>query len=197
MYSQNDEEKYITEYFNGHPPGKFIDIGAFHVTMFSNTRKLYELGWGGVLVEPSPTNYKAIADHYAGDSRITVLNYAIGSANGEIDFYESAGDAVSTSDEGHMTKWGNAGVKFNKIRVIQMNVEDFMNEHCKGVDFLSVDTESTNMALFRQIPEFVFKQIKMFCIEHDQNHAEIERKLGRYGFSLLCLNAENVILAKK
>lgn len=193
-YSQNNEESFITEYFKD-KTGKFIDIGAYHVFKFSNTRALYERGWSGVLVEPAPANYKAIADHYKDDPRIEVLNVAIGETSGEIDFYET-GDAVSTSDEAHMNKWAAAGVAFNKIKVPQINVIDFMNNNCNDVDFLSVDTEATNLALFRATPGWVFDQIKMICIEHDLFYEEIKERLAPYGFSTLHLNAENILLAK-
>jgi len=195
-YSQNAEESYIIDYFRDIPNGKFIDIGAFHVFMFSNVRALFEQGWSGILVEPDPSNYKAIADHYAGEERIKVLNVAIGETTGEIDFYESDGDAVGTSDEGHMTKWGNAGVKYTKIKVPQVSVAEFMEQYAKDIDFLSIDTEATNMAVFRSIPEYVWRQIKMVCIEHDLHQEEIKETLSEYGFFTLYVNGENIILAK-
>ncbi len=196
IYSQNNEETFIVEYFQGKAPGKFIDIGAFDVYMFSNVRKLYEMGWSGILVEPSPSLYRSISDHYAAESRIEVLNCAVGAYNGDIDFYESTGDAVSTTDENHMNKWNAAGVPYNKIRVQQVNVADFMSSYCKDVDFLSIDTEATNITLFRKTPDFVFEQIKMLCIEHDNNKEEIETRLKKYGFTTRYVNAENIILAK-
>ena len=194
-YSQNDEQAFIIDYFEGKPVGKYIDIGAYDVFRFSNTRCLYDLGFSGVLVEPSPNLYKAIADHYKGDWRVEVVNVAIGAEAGEIDFYASE-DAVSTTDETHMKKWADAGVKFEKIKVKQVGIFEFMHEHCDYVDFLNIDTEATNMVIFRNMPEFVWKQIKMLCIEHDQCQQEIEDKLKQYGFQTLYMNAENILLAK-
>lgn len=196
MYSQKKEEKHILKYFKKTPVGKFLDIGAFHVFKFSNVRALYEKGWSGLLVEPSPINYKAIADHYKNDDRIEVLNIAVGEPAGEIDFYESDGDAVSTTDLAHMEKWGAAGVKYSKIKVQQVNVSNFMEEYCKDVDFLSIDTESTNITLFRAIPDFVFEQIQMIVIEHDLNQEEIQEKLSGFGFTTRYESSENIILAK-
>lgn len=198
MYSQNEEEKFIVEYFKDKPANEscmFVDIGAYDVFKFSNVRKLYELGWGGILVEPAPENYNAIADHYKDDERIIVLNCAVGVTGGEIDFY-SCEDAVSTSDIDHKNKWEAAGVPYTKIKVNQVNVIDFMNQYCRDIDFLSIDTEATNIQLFRQIPDFVFEQIKMICIEHDLHYEEIQARLNRFGFNVLHLNAENIILAK-
>lgn len=196
MFSQNSEELFILDYFETIPKGKFIDIGAFHVERFSNTRALYLKGWEGVLVEPAPTNYAAIAKHYANEPRIKVLNVAIGETNGEVDFYESNGDAVGTTDEAHMKKWGDAGVQYTKIKVPQVSVVDFMNEHCKGVDFLSIDTESTNINVFRNIPDWVWEQVKMLCIEHDGFQQEIEDKLSAFGFTTTYMNGENILLIK-
>lgn len=194
-YSQNQEEKFILEYFNEIPDGKFIDIGAYDVFKFSNVRALYEEGWRGILVEPSPTNYKAISEHYELATRIEVLNCAVGTTGGEIDFY-ACDDAVSTTDIKHRDKWQAAGVPYTKIKVMQVNVIDFMNQYCKGIDFLSIDVESTNIQLFRAIPDFVFEQIKLLCIEHDGNQAEIEGRLVRFDFKTIHINAENIILGK-
>lgn len=196
VYSQSSEQLFILDVFEDQPAGKFIDIGAYDIERFSNTRALYLKGWSGVLVEPQPANYTAIAEHYKDEPRIEVLNVAIGETTGEIDFYESNGDAVGTTDEDHMKKWKDGGVQYSKIKVKQISVFDFMHEYCFDVDFISIDTEATNMTVFRNIEDWVWKQIKMLCIEHDGCHEEIEKKLSEFGFAKLYLNAENIIMAK-
>jgi FkbM family methyltransferase len=196
-YSQNDEESFILDAFKDYPSGKFIDIGAYDTFRFSNVRALYETGkWSGILVEPAPQNFAAIAEHYKDEPRIKVLNIAIGDTTGEIDFYESNGDAVSTSDIEHRDKWGAAGVQYNKIKVPQVSVVEFMNEYAKDCDMLSVDTEATNMIVFKNMPPFVWQQIKLLVIEHDNCQEEIESTLAPYGFNTLYINGENILLAK-
>jgi FkbM family methyltransferase len=194
-YSQNQEEKYITEYFQN-KTGKFIDIGAYDVFRLSNTRKLFELGWCGILVEADPTNYKAIADYYKDEPRIEVLQTAIGISNEDLVFYTSGGDAVSTSDVNHKTKWEKGGVNYNQITVPQLHILEFLEQHGKDTDFISIDTEATNMDIFRAIPEWFWNQISMLCIEHDNCVVEIVSKLESFGFQTKYLNAENIILAK-
>ena len=196
-YSQHNEEQVIINYFLGRPTGKLIDIGAYDTYRFSNSRRLYEIGFSGVLVEPSPANYKKIAEDYANEPRIEVLNIAVGETTGNIDFYESNGDAVSTTDKEHMQKWGAAGVQFTLITVPQISVEDFMKQYCTpDVSFISIDVESTNIQLFRAIPAWVFAQISMLIIEHDAEYEEIEAKLHPFGFIPVFRNAENIILCK-
>jgi hypothetical protein len=58
-YSQYGEDLIILDAFAGSQyledePGTFLDIGAWHPTIFSNTRALIERGWAGVIIEPSP-----------------------------------------------------------------------------------------------------------------------------------------------
>jgi len=62
-YSQYGEQDHILKavvdcWIAGVDPfpshGTFLDIGSWHPTIFSNTRALIELGWSGVIIEPSP-----------------------------------------------------------------------------------------------------------------------------------------------
>lgn len=197
MYSQNKEEQIITEYFAAkNKVGKFIDIGAFHVFQLSNTRKLYEEGWRGVLVEADPINYKAIAEHYENEPRIEVLNVAIGVSNEELEFYSSGGDAVSTSVQEHKEKWQKGGVNFETIKIPQLHVAEFLEANGKDASFISIDTEATNIQIFNAIPDWFWQQIDMICIEHDNCIVEIVGKLAPFGLETKHLNAENIILYK-
>ena len=53
-YSQAAEQPHILKAFEGRPPGRLLDIGAWNPFTFSHSRALIEMGWFGVLVEPSP-----------------------------------------------------------------------------------------------------------------------------------------------
>jgi hypothetical protein len=104
MYSQNSEEAYILAYFKNNI-GKFLDIGAYNPFKFSNTRKLFELGWSGIFIEPSPICFKNFVSEYQNVDRITLINKAVVTDDRvEIAFYESNGDAVSTTNDTHKTK---------------------------------------------------------------------------------------------
>ena len=197
IFSQGSEQLFIMDILEDMPKGKFLDIGAYDVFRFSNTRALYETGkWGGIFVEPAPVNYASIAEHYAADEKIQVLNIAIGETNGEIDFYDSNGDAIGTTDLSHKAKWEAGGVEYTKIKVKQMAVEDFFNQYGKDVDMISLDTERTNMVIFRLIPDWVWERLKLLVIEYDEGEQEIQDKLLNFGFNLLHKNGENLVLAK-
>jgi hypothetical protein len=76
-YSQRDEERYILEVV-GDAPGRFLDIGAWHPTALSNSRALYERGWGGVIIEPSPEPFLNLLKEYGNEDRVSLICAAVG-----------------------------------------------------------------------------------------------------------------------
>src|SRR6187402_3662287 len=126
-FSQNNEEFFILQYF-GDKVGKLMDVGAFHPTKFSNTRALIERNWTAVLVEPAPTLFKAFDEEYKGNDKITLLNLAIGDTTDHVKFYESEGDAISTTSEGHKLKWNM--IAYKEISVPMLETVAFCNEYC-------------------------------------------------------------------
>ena len=196
-YSQNDEEAYILEHFNDGRLGRFLDIGAADGKTLSNTRRLMEWGWRGVLVEPSPTIiaslYQNVVD-YAG--RVVVVPVAIGTEHKTIKFFDSCGDFVSTSVEAHRRKWERGGVRFVETEVDQITPRDLLDRHGYDFDFVSIDTEATNAAVLDAMPWEEMPACSLVCVEHDNRDADIVARLGPLGFRVLHRNGENLILSR-
>lgn len=196
MYSQNNEEEFIVNYF-GSKQGKFMDIGAFHPYQLSNTRKLFELGWGGVYIEPSPICFQNFANEYSNNENITLINKAVVTNDiKELEFFESSGDAVSTSVASHRDLWLTAGIVFNPIKVETININELISNYGNEVNFLNIDVEAMNYELFCAIPNEFLSSIEMLCIEHDRNFEQIEQRMNMLGFKKILQNPENIILAK-
>jgi len=196
-YSQNDEQAFITSYFGDNCNGKFLEIGSYHPTALSNTRALVEIGWSGVYVEPSPICFRSFEQEYKDNEKIFLIEAAIGNYDGYGIFYESNGDAISTTNTQHKKKWEDSypTLKYDEINVKFMSMETLLNQH-KNIDFLNLDVEGTNIELFNLIPDYFWDYLKMICIEHDGQHYYIEDKLKNYGFSKININGENIILGK-
>jgi len=200
-YSQNNEQDVILNYINqlGISNGKFMDIGAFHPKVFSNTRALYEDGWDGVIIEPSPICFSEFKREYELDPRMTLLNLAVSETIGNIDFYESNGDAISTTEIAHKEKWEqNEGIKYNKIQVPTISVSELMETHGMDIDFISIDVESKNLELFDLLlPYFHTNPIKIVCIEHDNNIEHMISQMNECDFRCVLQNNENLIFVRK
>src|SRR5690348_6177236 len=96
MYSQSNEEEIILGYF-GDFVGTFIDIGANDGITLSNTFALVWKGWQGTLIEASPKAYERLLKTHPHNYGLVLLNYAVGSYDGEIVLHES-GQLLGTGD---------------------------------------------------------------------------------------------------
>src|SRR3990167_11406135 len=140
MYSQHDEERIILEYV-GNQKGRFLDIGAYNGITFSNTRKLSELGWSGVCIEPDPISFSKLMEVYDGNPNVQLVNMAISDKWELLKFYESRGDAVSTCNKNNVQIWSKAGTKFRIIYVASSSIRTVLSAFPGNFDFINLDIE--------------------------------------------------------
>ena len=193
MYSQSDEEIHT----NGLLPdkGRFLDIGAFDALTFSNTRKLHERGWTGVLLEPSPLAFAGAQRNTEGMEGITLIQKAIAEHSGEVEFYESGGDAISTTYVPHKEKWeeGYPNCKFTKITVKTISFNALFDEVGADFDMVNIDTESTNWEVLSTFP-FARCLPKVMCIEFDDKKGQMEAMLAKHGYKTVYTSGENIVV---
>jgi FkbM family methyltransferase len=207
MYSQNNEEQIIIDWFAKaelEVTPRFFDIGAYHPTKFSNTRRLFELGWRGVLIEPDPVCMANLRKEYEGVDGITLLENAVitdaerSKGASTIKFYHAKGDAVSTTDIAHKQKWETAvSYEAEAIDVQTLTVKELMHSH--GVPtFINLDVEAMNWHIFEDIAScmFALSSLKMVCVEHDGMDREMVNLAGMFRFQEIAFNPENLILAR-
>lgn len=206
MYSQNDEETHIVKFFAPKGPeplpqeykGKFLDIGAYDGKTFSNTLKLFEKGWSGVCIEPSPSVFPALEQQYQGQRRVVLEQVAISKEYGQAEFFDSGGDAISSLCEKHKEKW-EAGhdCKFESVTVETVPLSDIFDRHGFDFNFINLDVESLNLEIFDQMPFEKLDQLKLFCVEHDGHDVDMLARLNKFGFELVSVNGENLIVGRK
>ena len=194
MYSQNNEEQVILDVFGKATGGKFLDIGAFDPKRLSNTRALYELGWSGVFVEPSPDQFNLFVEEYDGDPNISLCNKAIAPTAGEMTFYISPNDALSTLSTEHLKKWNT--VKFETSTVSTITVDMLFDEYGYDFDFIDLDVEGSNWELLQLIPFDKLPRLRLICVEYDYNYDAVVSHMTSFGFKLISRNGENVIMEK-
>ena len=195
-YSQNDEEKYILEAV-GANMGTFLDIGAFDGKTLSNTYRLVELGWGGVCVEPSPSVFCKLLELHSNNPNVTLINAAIGLQTELIEFYDSGGDAVSTTDTAHVSKWeAGSDIRYKKFMVKTVALGEIFAKFGLDFTFINLDVENMNLQLFNQIPLALLENLKCMCVEHDGNYEAIVGRMIKFGFKEVARNAENLIFSR-
>lgn len=207
-YSQNNEQEVILKYFNGKGTGTFIDIGANDGKTLSNTFALSELGWMGVLVEPSPTAFALLEDNYKtlnkprirGMQRSYLYNFALGDKNGNVKFYDSGthlnkGDhgLLSTMVEEEKRRWTKE--KFNEIEVKCFRWKTFLNRlSIKDFDFISMDIEGMEVYLLKQMD---LRTTSCVCLEWNSK-PEVKAEFDKLmiGFNVIYTSPENLIYAR-
>jgi FkbM family methyltransferase len=200
MYSQNQEEAIILQYFLN-KKGTFLDIGANDGVTLSNVRALAELGWSGDLIEPSKKTFDKAVYNYKDYRNIYLHNCAISDKTGHFDFYES-GEHLGTGDhsllsslkEDETKRWTKE--QFTKTTVNSFTFRDWLNlsKH-KYFDFISIDAEGYDYEILIQMNLKRLK-VKMFCIEHNGNKINQFVDYGlQYDFKVIHANNENLIMA--
>lgn len=195
MYSQNDEEKWILEYF-GNRPGRFYDIGAWSGKELSNTRALLECGWTGVMVEPEAQAFQALMANtreFAGQA--TLVNVAIARDTSLAQFWSSHGDAVSTLSREHMELWDEAADGMRRYFVKPIAPAELFAAFGPA-EFISLDVEGTNMEILRALP-FEWPELRMICVEYEDKLDLMRELLAGHGFETLHATNENLIAARR
>jgi len=196
MFSQNDEEKYILEHFKDENDGKFLDIGAYDGQAFSNTHQLALNGWSGVCVEPSPNVTPALNRLYKDNEKICIVEAAVAQEDGFITFYDSNGDAISSTNVDHKKKWEtNAKVVFKEISVPTISMASIYELAGIGFDFVDVDVEGNNYEVL-QLINFDIVKASMVCVEFDDKIEQIKKYLSGFGFKKVHQTGENYLAVR-
>lgn len=195
MPSQREEDKYILDYFKDNDNGVFLDVGAYHPETFSNVRALYDKGWTGICVEPSRSCYPTLKEFYKGTD-VEVFNCAIGRGTGVIDFWDSNGDALSSTDPVHVKKWEeNYNSKFDKTTVQCFTLEDLIERSShKSFNFVSIDVENDQLGIdiLKQVELY---SVGMICLECSYDlRSEVKSYMS--GWKEIYSNAENILLCR-
>lgn len=195
MYSHKDEEKHIVEYF-GDTKGRFLDIGASDGILLSNTRRLVELGWNGVCIEPSPFFFRNLVLLYKDDPEIVLVNTAIDFSSKWKEFYDSMGDFISSLDQHHRELWESETCKFRRFWLKTTSVLEMFETFGYDFSFINLDAEGLSSRLIKFFPFPELKNLRLICVEHDDLYDEIEKLTKDFGFKRLAFNSENLLLAR-
>lgn len=208
MYSQNSEEQYIIEYFNG-KVGTFIDIGANDGKTFSNTFALANLGWKGCLVEPSPKAFHQLKQTYftlmkevlKSNDGFYFYNFALGETNGLVKMWDS-GTHLGKDDHGLLStmnaedynKW-RGSTQFTEIEAQCFRWKTFLNRlKLKEFDFISMDCEGNEIAILKQMD---LRSTSCACLEWNSK-PEVKAEFDKLmiGFKIIYTSSENIIYAR-
>jgi FkbM family methyltransferase len=129
--------------------GTYIDVGAFHPKLFSNTYLFYKRGWSGVVIEPRPEAKESFAKVRPRDK---FVGMGVAGKKDVLEYFEFKDGAANTfSPEQADKNIKEAGRKLvKKINVAVMPLADILAScGVEGVDLLSVDVEGMDLEVLQ------------------------------------------------
>jgi FkbM family methyltransferase len=156
----------IFEFFRDKKNGFFIEAGALDGIFQSNTQLLEQIGWNGILVEPSEAAYlncvknrKCIIEHCALVSFDYSQDHILG------DFYGDG--ALGLGARNKVTETGGVRVKAKTLQSI------LSENNITQVDFFSLDVEGYEMEVLKGI-DFNKTTIDYILIEVNSDSYSLE-----------------------
>ncbi|SRR6266567_8798456 len=224
-YSQFEEQDHILRAFvRLDAPGRFLDIGAWDPITFSNTRALVEMGWSGVMIEPSPGPFIEILrcctkcgsgvderehERYGerkqkecskcGGTRYGLdprFTLILAAVGLESGFVAISvtDDALSTNDAKNLEVWKELGGFYGNIVVPTITLENISNQW-GGFHFINIDVEGHSTDLLKRIIQIGW-QPTCICVETDGRDQEII-SVATAQYNVVYGNGTNIVLVRK
>lgn len=169
-YSQDGEDIVLSNTLQnlfGDKKGFYVDIGAFHPKLYSNTYIFYKKGWSGINIDAAPGKMRFFKNIRKRDIN---LECAISQhTDKEMTFYVFEGTgAVNTFDEQHSEQMLNNGyILKEKIYVKPRKLSDVLDEYLlprKQIDLMSIDVESHELDVLKSNDWEKYRPL-IICIE--------------------------------
>lgn len=196
-YSQNSEDLWLFNYFNK-KNGFYIDIGAYHPEMLSNTALFYNNGWSGINIDPIKEKILVFNKYRKRDINV---NCAVGK-KGKVNFFKGlrskdANDACSSFDEKIIKSFN---VPYKKIKVDVLPLSYILDKHLpngKKIDFFDIDVEGQDLNVLKTNNWKKYSP-KIILIETSHvNYNEVEKYLNNKGYLKINEFGENTIFERR
>jgi FkbM family methyltransferase len=187
-YAQEGEDRILMRYFDGRKKGFYLDVGAHHPKLYSNTFLFYNQGWNGINIDAMPGSMEIFNKQRPRDINIEA---AISKNTEKLPFYIFSDKALNTfskdlADAREDKEKGHYLVETKIINTIPLSeiLEKYLpqNQH---IDFMTLDIEgydlnaleSMNLNQFR--PELILVEVYADNIMD----APIDRYLRSQGYT--------------
>ena len=147
------------------PTGFYVDVGAFHPIVGSNTYKLYLRGWHGITIEPCHDNARLFEQMRPWDRHLTI---GIAAESSTLTYHRFAHAGLNTFDPktAQAVARTDAVTKVATETVICQPLSEVLDQYAPGqhVDLLSVDAEGFDLAVLQSL-DWQRRRPTAICVE--------------------------------
>lgn len=163
------------------PKGYFVEIGVGDGISNSNTLALEELGWEGLLIEPSKEWHGSLMESRRASKDFRAA-YSTGAK--QLEFLqdgELSGLKLHFAKDGHKRR----GLSYF-VETVTATASLLEHSSPRHIDFLSIDTEGSEIDVLRGI-DFERYSFGFICVEHNYTHRrdEISELLRQAGYTMI------------
>ena len=170
--------------------GIFIEIGACDGVQFSNTFKLKQYGWNGIICEPSPYWLKKMRSRNCIISKKAVFHESgLKLKFEDVEKYPDL-SGLSTNFEKDANSNLRQNTKTTEVETITLNDLIEKNMPNKKIDYISIDTEGSEYEIIKNFNFDKFK-VEIFTIEHnfiDKKRDDILKLMTSNGYIRILQN---------
>lgn len=191
-YSQHGEDRLLVELLHGHAPATYIDVGAHHPRLDSDTFLLYKLGWRGLAIDADPQWEPVWRRERPRDRFATAI---VDVTPRDVTLYLQG---VTTTMHADWARPDAAKLKGHSVTLQQL-LADTGSTAAPGL--LKIDIEGLDLAVLESLDTTSWRPA---CIVVETHHwtvadASNDERLGAWcqahGYELVAHNRRNVILA--
>jgi len=142
----------------------YIDIGAHHPYVISNTSSLYLNGSKGVNIEPNPPFFDLFTKERPNDIN---LNIGVSDKEQKLEYFEFNEPALNTFSKDERDNLIKEGKTLTATKIVSTNNLAFViGNYCNNLfpNFLSLDVEGYDMVVLNQI-DFEKNYPMVICVE--------------------------------
>ncbi len=166
--------------------GFYVDVGAHHPTIGSNTCHFRWLGWRGINIEPQPGLLALFSAQRPEDIN---LQLAIGSPQGRRTlFVPEAGASLASF---HRSRASMIGTALQAIEVDVRPLAEVLDDHMprqQRLDFLNVDAEGADLEVLES-NDWERYRPRVICVETAADDQAVQNFLDTREYDIVATNA--------
>jgi FkbM family methyltransferase len=142
-YSQEGEDMILRTIFENKKNGFYVDVGAFHPKIFSNTHFFYKQGWHGINIDANPksmTAFRKLRPHNIN------LEIGIGTENNLRPYYIDPD--LPTNNSFQPTTSNQECIQYLKTEPLSIILDKYLPKNTI-IDFISIDVEGLEIEVLQ------------------------------------------------
>lgn len=150
-FSQMGEDRILSVIFAKKKNGFYVDVGAYHPKLYSNTYLLYLQGWNGINIDPMPNSMRLFDKTRPRDINLEI---AIAKENKKMEYYIFNEPALNGFSK-NISKSRHAKGPYKIIRktnFIAHSLNEILKKYVtrnREIDLLNIDVEGFDLSVLQ------------------------------------------------